>query len=100
MSTKLSTYKADIAVAIEEARTAIEEALEFIRNQEDGPLTMRAALAEIGERIDRVETEVCCLTYTYENLSVAIARLTQQRDEALRQRNAALRHVKILQQEK
>jgi hypothetical protein len=98
-STKLNSYKTDIAAAIDEAREAIEDALECIRNQEDGPLTMRAALAEIGEKLDRVESEVCCMSYSYENLSVTIARLNQQRDEALRQRTAALRHVKVLQRE-
>ena len=98
-NTKLTGYKTDIAAAINEARDAIEEALECIRNQEDGPLTMRAALAEIGERLDRVESEVCCMSYSYKNLSVMIARLNQQRDEALRQRNAAVRHVQSIQRE-
>ena len=99
MSQKLNRYKADIAAAIREARESIEEALDFIRNQEDGPLTMRAALREIGEKIDRVESEVCCLTYSYEDLSIIVARLNQQRDEAIRQRNAVVRQMQEMRRD-
>ncbi|MEP7289839.1 MAG: hypothetical protein ABI947_29160 [Chloroflexota bacterium] len=76
--------------AIQATRAAIEEALGFIKRQEDGPLTMTFALRDIDEQVDAIETEVWCVVVALDNMNEVVARLSHQRDEAMRQYNTLL----------
>lgn len=49
-------YRAEIELAVHEARKAIAEALGYIEQQEDGPLTMRCALKDIDKQVDVLES--------------------------------------------
>ncbi|MEP7284853.1 MAG: hypothetical protein ABI947_03690 [Chloroflexota bacterium] len=85
-----------IKQAIQETHAAVEEALGFIERQEDGPFTMTIALKDIDSQVDAIETQAICLLGAVESLHSIAARLLEQRDEAIRQRNllVALYHSK------
>ena len=80
-------YRVVIDQRIGEIRRAIKRALGYIKRQEDGPLTMRAALKKIGKTVDAIEGEVQYLTGALDRLEAIAAKLLEQRDEALRQRD-------------
>jgi hypothetical protein len=82
--------KDELERAIQETREAINAAILLIENQEDGPITMRAALKDIDARLDSIETEVCYLNGTVEKFGAITAKLREQRDEVIRQRDALL----------
>jgi hypothetical protein len=94
---KLREYKVSIEAAMRETRQAINDAIELINNHEDGPATMRSALNEIEQYLSNVETEVSCMEHSYQDVLALMARVNGQRDEALKQRNIALRQLKIEQ---
>jgi hypothetical protein len=96
---KLREYKVAIEAAIRDTRQAIEEAIDLINNHEDGPATMRAALNDIEQHLSDVETEVSCMEHSYQDVLVLMARINQQRDEALKQRSIAVRQLKIEQKQ-
>src|SRR4051812_8476343 len=96
---KLKEYKTNIAAALRETTQAIKEAIELINNHEDGPATMRAALREIEAFVSNVETEISCMEYGYEDIVVMMARVSQQRDEAFRQRDIMARQLRIEQEQ-
>ena len=83
-------YRAEIKAAILETRQAITEALGYIERQEDGPLTMRYVLKDIGERVNTIEYEVSYLTDELQRLKAIASTLLKQRDEALRQRDVLI----------
>jgi hypothetical protein len=78
---------ADLEQAIQEMRDAIEEALTFIRQQEDGPLTMTFSLRGIGERLTVIENEAEYLHGTAERFHTLAQKFLVQRDAALKQRD-------------
>jgi hypothetical protein len=80
-------YRATIDQAIRETRHAIKEALGYIERQEDGPLTMRHALKDIDKSVTAIEGEVWYLSGALDRLQSIAAKLLEQRDEALRQRD-------------
>lgn len=79
--------RAEIELTVGDARKAIAEALGYIERQEDGPLTMRHALKDIGNTITSLENELFELHYTIETLDRLATRLRDQRDEAMLQRD-------------
>ena len=91
-----SELYARIKLTIQETHAAVEEALGFIERQEDGPFTMTVALKDIDSQVDAIATEVSCLMGSVEVLHTVAAKLRDQRDEALRQRDLllALIHTK------
>lgn len=80
-------YRTTIEQAIRETRHAIKEALGYIERQEDGPLTMRYALKDIDKSVTAIEGEVWYLSGALDRLQAIAAKLLEQRDEALRQRD-------------
>ena len=80
-------YHVVIDQRIGETRQAIKQALGYIKRQEDGPLTMRAALKKIDKTVDAIEGEMLYLTGALDRLEAIAAKLLEQRDEALRQRD-------------
>lgn len=80
-------YRVVIDQRIEETRRVIKQALGYIKRQEDGPLTMRAALKKIDKTVTSIEDEVRYLTSALDRLEAIAAKLLEQRDEALRQRD-------------
>ncbi|MEP7287021.1 MAG: hypothetical protein ABI947_14795 [Chloroflexota bacterium] len=85
-----SELYAHIQQAIEETHAAVEEALGFIERQEDGPFTMTVALKDIDLQVDAIATEAACLMGTVESLQAVAAKLRDQRDEAIHQRDLLL----------
>jgi hypothetical protein len=79
-----------IEKVLNETREAIQAALTLIDNQEDGPITMRAALKDIYSRVDDIETEFAYLSSTTNYLNAIALKLLEQRDEAVRQRDMLL----------
>ena len=55
-------YRATIAQAVGETRHLIQEALGYIKRQEDGPLTMDAALQAIDQAVTDIQLEVSYLS--------------------------------------
>jgi chromosome segregation ATPase len=82
---------AQIDTTLHQVRTAIAEAIGYIERQEDGSLTMRLALKAIRQQVDALEDKVYGLHYTAISLTRIAVRLREQRDEALRQRDARRR---------
>jgi hypothetical protein len=80
-------YRSTIEQAIRETRQAIREALGYIQRQEDGPLTMRCALKDIDQSVTAIECEVWYLSGALDRFQAIVAKLLEQRDEALRQRD-------------
>ena|SRR5258708_5219954 len=80
-------YRSTIEQAIRETRLAIREALGYIERQEDGPLTMRHALKDIDQSVTAIECEVWYLSGALDRFQKIAAKLLEQRDEALRQRD-------------
>jgi septal ring factor EnvC (AmiA/AmiB activator) len=80
-------YRVVIDQRIDETRHAIKQALGYIKRQEDGPLTMRHALKRIDKTVNAIEDEVRYLTGALDRLEGIAAKLLEQRDEALRQRD-------------
>jgi hypothetical protein len=80
-------YRSTIEQTIRETRQAIREALGYIERQEDGPLTMRHALKDIDQSVTAIEYEVWYLSGALDRLQSIAAKLRDQRDEALRQRD-------------
>ncbi len=80
-------YRSTIEQAIRETRQAIQEALGYIKRQEDGPLTMRHALKDIDKSVTAIEGEVWYLSGALDRFQALAAKLLEQRDEALRQRD-------------
>src|SRR5438105_3643243 len=80
-------YRTTIEQTICETRHAIKEALGYIERQEDGPLTMRHALKDIDKSVTNIEYEVWYLSGALDRLQAIAAKLLEQRDEALRQRD-------------
>jgi len=80
-------YRVEIEQRICETRQAIKEALGYIERQEDGPLTMRYALKDIDQSVTAIECEVWYLSGALDRLQTIAAKLLEQRDEALRQRD-------------
>jgi hypothetical protein len=80
-------YRSTIEQAIHETRQAIREALGYIERQEDGPLTMRHALKDIDKSVTAIECEVWYLSGALDRFQKIAAKLLEQRDEALRQRD-------------
>jgi hypothetical protein len=78
---------ADLEQAIQETWDAVEEALTFIRQQEDGPLTMTFALRGIKERLTVIENEAEYLHGTAERFHMLAQKFLTQRDAALKQRD-------------
>jgi hypothetical protein len=70
--------RAEIELTVGDARKAITEALGYIERQEDGPLTMRHALKDIGNTINSLEHELFELHYTIETLNRLAARSTRR----------------------
>ena len=83
-------YRVIIDQAIRETRKAIHEAIGYIKRQEDGPMTMRHALKDIGNTVTAIESEVWHLTYSLNRLQDIAAQVLEQRDEAIRQRDLAI----------
>jgi hypothetical protein len=80
-------YRTTIEQIIRETRQAIQEATGYIERQEDGPLTMRHALKDIDKSVTAIECEVWYLSGALDRLQAIAAKLLEQRDEALRQRD-------------
>src|SRR5687767_5466689 len=94
----LMAYTAQIETALGEAYAAVEQANSYIRNHEDGPLTMRAVLRSIKDRLIDVESESRCMRQDYKSLIAMLVRVIEQRDEAIRQCSTALRELEIMRE--
>lgn len=90
VTTRGRDYRAEIELAVRETRRVIDEALGYIRRQEDGPMTMRHSLQEIKAQVDILESELYELYYNAENLNRIIERVSRQRDETIRQREMVM----------
>ena len=73
--------------AIRDTRQTIHEALGYIERQEDGPVTMRYALTDIDKTVTAIECEAWYLSGALDRLQAIAAKLLEQRNEALRQRD-------------
>jgi len=80
-------FRAVIEQAIRDTRQAIQEALGYIERQEDGPVTMRYALTDIDKAVTAIECETWYLSGALDRFQTIAAKLLEQRDEALRQRD-------------
>ena len=80
-------FRVVIEQTIRDTRQAIQEALGYIERQEDGPVTMRHALKDIDQSVTAIECEVWYLSSALDRLQAIAAKLLEQRDEALRQRD-------------
>ena len=83
--------------AIRDTRQAIQEALGYIERQEDGPITMRHALKDIDTSVTAIECEVWYLSGALDRLQALAAKLLEQRDEALRQRDLLIAVTGLLE---
>jgi hypothetical protein len=81
----------DFEKVLNEARQAIQAALTLIDNQEDGPVTMRAAINEVKALFDLMETEVWLLKGDLIASTEISAKLREQLGEIARQRDILLR---------
>lgn len=89
-------YRKDIEKASKETWDKIEEALGYIKRQEDGPFTMTVAIREIGEKLDRLETEVSILCAGYQEVEVMTRLLRSQRREAFKARDRMRRVIRAM----
>jgi hypothetical protein len=80
--------------AIRETHKAIDEARRLIRCREDGPFTMMCQLDEIADRLDAIETEIDLIYNSEKDMAMLVARMRQQRDEAIRQKRIITRYLK------
>ena len=80
-------YRAEIDRMLLETRQTIQVALGYIEQQEDGPLTMRFALGDIDKSVSAIESEVWYLSSALDRLQALAAKLMDQRNEAVRQRD-------------
>jgi hypothetical protein len=87
----LLTLSMEFEKVMREAREAIQAAVTLIDNQEDGPVTMRAALAAIGQCFDLLDTEVWLLKGDLMTSAEINAKLRAQLGEVARQRDILLR---------
>ena len=69
--------------AIQSAFTSIETARDYIRNQEDGPITMHHALTQIETDVDHAYTSAGMLYSYVEELMALVRRLADQRETTL-----------------
>src|ERR1700730_11068293 len=83
-------YRDPVEQAVAAVRTAIEDALELIRNCEDGPFTMTVALRTIEERLDVVYSQMGLLNASREDLREIALKLRDQYEEAIQQRDAVI----------
>jgi hypothetical protein len=93
MSNDLFPLTTDFDKALNEARQAIAAALALIDNQEDGPMTMCAAINEIRDRVDSMETEAWLKDNDLLTATEVGAKLREQLGEVIRQRDHLLRWV-------
>jgi hypothetical protein len=73
--------RAQVDRAVKDAYAAVEEAKENIRQCTDGPATMMAALDEIDERIDRIDTEMLSTFGDVRQLKALIHQLYKQHED-------------------
>jgi hypothetical protein len=83
-----------ILKAIQETHKEIEEARRLIRCREDGPFTMMCQLDVIADRLDGIETEIDLIHNNEKDMAMLVARMRQQRDEAIRQKRIIARYLK------
>lgn len=95
---QLLYYSQQIETALSEGYAAVKQAVGYIRNHEDGPLTMRAVLRSIKDRLMAVETEVRCMRQSHESLLAMLAQVIAQRDEAIRQCGEVMRELDELRE--
>ena len=87
-------FRGYIQKLLDETYKALDEAVGYIKRQEDGPITMRYALEKIRRRLAAVEVEINALTSTNEANEVLMEELTQQRNDAVYQITVLSRYVK------
>ena len=87
-------FRGHIQKLLDETYKALDEAVGYIKRQEDGPLTMRYALAKVRRKLAAVEVEINTLTATNDSNELANEELTRQRNDALYQLTVLSRYVK------
>src|SRR5262245_35955217 len=93
MSPLPTDRRPDIDEAIRHIHEMIDEALGYIERQEDGPMTMRAALKDIRDRVDTLESEINVLFGSAAELQHISARLIMEREAAIQQYNMVIELV-------
>jgi hypothetical protein len=79
---------------IRETRIAIQYAFRLIDQQEDGPMTMRAALKVIDQCVDLIDSEAWYLQHATDRSTTMTQVIRDQRDELLVQRASLERFIR------
>jgi hypothetical protein len=87
---QFDNYRDEIEKTIRETRQTIEVAMTLILRREDGPASMMAALKDIHEMIDKLESDLSCAHSNFDDMSTLLQRVRRQRDRVIRERDGLI----------